>query len=153
MPIALALTRWLVFRVAASLVPICANAVFLWSRGRAATWFDVTGRGELLLLTVALSAAGIGELLSAEPRSAPRGPAALFFARVLKICRGTAGGAAFLLSMFGSMYFGNVSAAVLMSDKALQTANVVSTSKWIYGSSVVVSGVCVALATLGVRRT
>src|SRR5687768_2260413 len=58
------LAKWLFYEVAFALLPLG----FAWKermvRGEEADWFAILGRGELLLVSVAIVAAGIGELIS-----------------------------------------------------------------------------------------
>ena len=57
------LVRWLVFSVAIALLPLAFNGLKVLGRGETLTFVSLCSRGELLLISAAISAAAIGELV------------------------------------------------------------------------------------------
>lgn len=90
------LIRWLVFSVIVALLPLAFNALRLRTLDPAAIY----GRGELLLVTAALTAAAIGDLLGPEASQA-RVVGKLFIA-----------GGCVVDLVLASAWFGDISAAL-----------------------------------------
>lgn len=57
------LTRWFIFGVVVSLLPFALAFLNLWASKKPAKIEDLFSRGELLLVSTAIGAAAIGELL------------------------------------------------------------------------------------------
>ena len=60
--VGLTLTLWISFSVLVALLPIAFNGLSALTRSQSVGYADLIGRGELLLVTVAITAAATGEL-------------------------------------------------------------------------------------------
>lgn len=60
------LTRWFIFGVVVSLLPFALAYLNLWASKKPAKIEDLLSRGELLLVSTAIGAAAIGELLGVK---------------------------------------------------------------------------------------
>jgi len=60
------LVRWSLFSVTIALLPVVLNAFALMTRGQPMSYSAMVGNGELLLVSVAISAGAMGELIAAE---------------------------------------------------------------------------------------
>src|SRR5205814_8158636 len=60
----LKLAKWLFFEIAFALLPFFFAWKALMVRGEEFTWAKIVGQGELLLVAVAIVAAGMGDLLA-----------------------------------------------------------------------------------------
>ena len=133
MPIKLA--RWAIFSVVIALLPIFFSALSMMTRGETVGlvggFESSIDWGELLILAAAMCAAAVGELV-------PTGAAA----PLRKIL---AGGGAIVVIVLASLYFADVSAATL-ANQHVQTDVIRTTSLWLFGTAVVSSGSCIALA-------
>jgi hypothetical protein len=99
------LARWFVFSVLIALLPICFTYVYMLTDGKSPSLPDVLARGELLLISVALAADALGDLIASGPSNVG-----------FKIA---AGGGCLLTIVFASLYF------AVVSTKAAANVNVV----------------------------
>lgn len=120
-------TRWFIFSVVISLVPLFTSYVGLALDRRTAGLAAVIGRGELLLITTTLAAAAIGELI---PSGRERGTQKLL-----------AGGACTVIVLLSSLVFAAVQARP-HADPALTF--VLSMS--LFCGTLLASGSCLYLA-------
>ncbi len=90
------LTRWAIFSVAVSLIPLIFSFIYLTTVGPTPAFFDLISDGELLLISVALTGAAIGEVIDKKT------------ARIKS--RLASGGGCFLVASLSSSYFVVVSA-------------------------------------------
>lgn len=90
------LVLWAIFSVGIALVPLVFKGVSLITKEPIEGEGNVIIRGELLLITVALCAAAVGELLASGPSF-----------QLVKII---SGGASIIILLFSSLYFAQVSA-------------------------------------------
>src|SRR5712691_3769846 len=107
------LTRWFVFGVVIASLPVLFNVFHVAIRGGAATIDTLTGRGELLLVAAAISAAAVGDLVGSGPNLRP--------GKIL------AGGGAVMVLFAASAFFMDVTAAFLKNE-AIQSSLVCNTS-------------------------
>ena len=121
------LTRWLIFSVLISLVPLFTSYAGLLLDGRPASLHTLTGRGELLLITTTLAAAAIGELI---PSGRERGTQKLL-----------AGGSCIVIVLFSSLLFAAVQSRA-QSDASL----VFALSLSLFCGTLLASGSCLYLA-------
>lgn len=114
-----------------ALLPLVFHALQLCSRGKAASVAAVTYHGELLIVSVALGAAAIGELIGSSARfTSPKIFAAGFCLLTL------------LLSAF---HYADITACCIAAQplEASVVANISTTS---YVSTVICSACCIILA-------
>jgi hypothetical protein len=121
------LTRWLIFSVLISLVPLFTSYVGQLLDHRTASLDSVTGRGELLLITTTLAAAAIGELI---PSGRERGTQKLL-----------AGGSCIVIVLFSSLLF-----AAVQSRLHPGGALVFGLSLSLFCGTLLASGSCLYLA-------
>jgi hypothetical protein len=125
------LIRWGIFSVIIALLPVFFNLLTVGSRGGSLSLRQVASHGELLLISTAIAAASVGDLIASGSK--------LPMAKIL------AGGGCIVGLFLGSLWYADISAA--------QAANVVLNPAWINNGSAIVfaltlvsSGSCVALA-------
>jgi hypothetical protein len=121
------LTRWFIFSVLISLVPLITSYLGLLLDSRAATLQTVTGRGELLLITTTLAAAAIGELI---PSGRDRGTQKLL-----------AGGSCIVIVLLSSLLF-----AAVQSRAHPNGALTLVLSVSLFCGTILASGSCLYLA-------
>lgn len=121
------LARWFFFSVIVSLIPLLFAYIHVVNDGHTATLPSILVHGELLLISVALAADAVGDLIGA-PRNRP----------VLMIF---AGAGCIITIMFASLYFADV------SYKPQANADLVyRTSLAVFGLCLVASVSCKLLA-------
>jgi hypothetical protein len=125
------LTKWFLFGVVIALLPILFNYFQLRARATPATFDDITGRGELLLVAAGIAAAAVGDLLGTGP--------------ALKTLKVVAGAFSVIILMTASLFFADVAAGYIAGQKI--DAHVVgNTSLILLACAVAAGGGCVALA-------
>lgn len=126
------LIRWTIFSVAVALLPLVFHALQLTTRGKAVSVTAVTSHGELLLISVALAAAAIGDLLGNRNWT-------------LSIPKLVASGFCMLMLLLSSFYYADISAC-RMSGQLIEDGVIATVSVLSYAFTLVCSGCCVALA-------
>jgi hypothetical protein len=122
--------RWLLFSVLIALLPLGFNAISLFTRGISVDLVNLVSRGELLLISTAICAAAVGELV-------PTGPA-------LRISKIIVVGSTVIILIAASYYFADISAGYRLGEK--MDFNVIRDISLIAFISSVVSGaLCVIL--------
>lgn len=130
------LVSWAIFSVVVALIPIFFNALRLHSRPGGPGPHTILDRGELLILTAALCAAAVGELLISPQVDG-----------VVRVSKLVAGGAVILILLFSSLYYADVNAAHVAG--ARQNLKVVRTSSLVFFSvAFFACGSCVLLAQI-----
>lgn len=124
------LTRWLIFNVMIALVPLSAGFLGLQLGRHAPSLHVLTARGELLLVSSAIAAAALGELIPAgRARATP------------KLC---AGGSCILLVLLSSLFF-----AAIQAQHDADPQSVLSMSLWLFAGTLLAGFSCVYLAHEG----
>lgn len=67
--VATVLVRWMLFGLLISLTPLAASELIAWGRSDWIPYVELVGGGELLLLSVGLVAASVGELFGRDATS------------------------------------------------------------------------------------
>jgi ABC-type sugar transport system permease subunit len=121
------LTIWFVFSVIVTLAPFFLGFLQSVDRNQKFTFSSILGNGQLLLVSVAISAAALGELVLVE---------VLPLQRIMKTL---AIGSCTLVVIIASLWFGDVSAAV--QSKVPPDPRTISTGSvivyvWALGSSI-----------------
>ncbi|MEM6635548.1 MAG: hypothetical protein AAF667_06615 [Pseudomonadota bacterium] len=127
------LSRWLIFSVAISLVPLIFAAISLASRGSSVELIAVIGNGELLIISTSMCAAAVGELFGAGQK--------------YKYVQVILGGLAVLLLMLSALNFADI-AAVRAAGSNVVSEVLRSTSIVIFLASVVVSCGCIVVSEI-----
>jgi hypothetical protein len=110
------LALWFVFSVLLSLVPIIFHIVKGYTNHTPHALTAAIQRGELLLITAALCAAAVGELIVAQPITPPTSSTTItsttsqLTAKPSQIDKIVSGGTAIIFLMFCSLYFADISA-------------------------------------------
>ncbi len=127
------LTRWIFFSVLISICPLCAAYLISQTMGLKVELSSFISRGELQLISVALLATGIGELIGSK--------------EIATIAKIIVGGIAISLSFIMAMWFGAISSKLIIEG----ISAVHQTGTEIYAilsflSAIVVGGSCVVLS-------
>jgi len=121
------LTRWFIFSVLVTMVPLGFSFARRATEGQLATLNAVISHGELLLISVATCAVAIGELIASGSRRS-----------VLQVL--AAGGCVITL-ISASLYFAYVSSTTSPNAEV-----VTRTSVWIFAFGLLASAFCIMLA-------
>jgi hypothetical protein len=122
--------RWLVFGVVIALLPLGFKYVVGLTDGPPPSTTTLLAHGELLLVSVAVAAAAVGELIGRGRRRV-----------VFKLL---AGGGCVATILFSSLYF------AVVSERTVAHPEVVARmSMLLFGLTIVASGSCIALAEEG----
>lgn len=124
------LTRWLIFNVMIALVPLSAGFLGLQLARQELSLHTLTARGELLLISSAIAAAAVGELIPAGRARATR-----------KLC---AGGSCILLVLLSSLFF-----AAIQARQDADPQSILSLSLWMFAGTLLAGFSCVYLAHEG----
>jgi hypothetical protein len=127
------LTRWIIFNVMVALVPLFAGYLGLQLGREEPGLHTLTARGELLLISSAIAAAAVGELIPAGRSKA-----------TFKLC---AGGTCILLVLVSSLVFAAIQARPDADPQAI-----LSTSVGLCVGTLLASFSCVYLAHEGEPR-
>ena len=128
------LLKWLIFSVVIALLPIIFYSLQLLTRGLSPTLELVTSKGELLLISTAMAAGALGELITSQSDK--------------KIFKIIAGGGSVIILLICSLYYADVASCIL-TNQAIQ-AEVVSRISIIgYCFSFISSGSCIFIAEVG----
>jgi hypothetical protein len=115
--------KWLLFGVICGLLPIVFVAVDLFTNNQPLYFSSLIGKGELLLISSGIAAAGLGELLT----EAPKKSIGVMFT----------GAASILLVCICSYSFSSV-----VSTQTPNIDNITSGSAWMFAVSVFTTIVC-----------
>jgi hypothetical protein len=121
------MTRWFIFGVLSSLFPLCLGYVGLRLDGGTPTLISVLGQGELLLICTVITAAGVGELLTAD--------------RKYPVRKLIVGGACVIIGLFAASCFAMVKSRAHPDLGTIQTI-----SLWLFAGTLLAGGSCVSLA-------
>ena len=127
------LTRWFIFSVLVSLVPLAISWLGMRLDRKPATLQVITARGELLLISTTIAAAAVGEVIAGGQDRATQ--------KLL------AGGSCMLAVLLSSLFF-----AAIQARHDPDPASVLSTSICLFAYTLLASGSCVYLAHEGERR-
>jgi hypothetical protein len=123
------LVKWIVFSVVISLLPLAADWANRISQGRSGISEDVLAEvlahGELLLISAAIAADAVGDLIGSRPE--------------FKMLKYLAGGACLAIILFGSLWYADI-AANFRDGLALDHVMIAKWSTWILGLTVFTSG-------------
>lgn len=122
--------RWFVFSVVLALLPLAFRFAWQSTSSNTPTVANILSQGELLLVSAAIAAAAVGELV-ARGRQSP----------IMQIlaCGGCIGSV-----LFSSLYYAVVSTH--HSQTPIFESTVSSISFWMFGLTVVSSAGCISLA-------
>lgn len=127
------LTRWLIFNVMIALVPLSAGFLGLHLGRQVPSLHTLTARGELRLISSAIAAAAVGELIPAgRARATP------------KLC---AGGSCILLVLLSSLFF-----SAIQARQDADPQSILSMSLWLFAGTLLAGFSCVYLAHEGEPR-
>jgi hypothetical protein len=125
--------RWLIFSVIIALLPLAFNYLRIFIRGTIPSLILLLSHGELLLVSAAIAATAIGELVaSGEER---------------KIAKYVAGGGCVSILFLASALFAEISSAIY-SGASISSELVSSSSTLMFGFTVISSISCIVLAEL-----
>jgi len=122
------LLRWGTFTVGISVMPVVFNALAAYTRGQPVRYVDLVANGELLLVSVAISAAAVGEL------AVGIGPWAS--GKVLLMAM------SLFTSILAAWWFADVTAVARAHDPVDRHAIAVG-STWVFASALVVGACCI----------
>lgn len=112
------MTRWVVFGVLIAIIPFGFSWYMYWNAtGRLNNYYAVFGHGDLNLVSVAIAAQALGEMISAKPK--------------LEIERLCVGGVCLLLLACGCLLYGSA-AQTIASGQMLHDQRTASVSVTIY---------------------
>lgn len=126
------LIKWAIFSVAVALMPLAFHAIQLAWRGNPFSIGAIIGHGELLLVSVAIAAAAIGDLQGNKHST-------LGTVKLLST------GFCFIVLLMSSLFYADISACQL-ADQVLQESMIKNVSLLCYAVTLVCGGCCVALA-------
>jgi hypothetical protein len=127
------LTRWTIFSVLLALVPLLVSALIRATRRQAADLDTILSNGELLLITVGLAGAAVGELIGSG-RGVARPMRELISA-----------GMSVVILVVSALYFADVAAAKAAAQ-VVDSPLIASVSLGVYVAALISSGACIALA-------
>ncbi len=126
--------RWLIFNVALAVVPLVVSGLIRATRGQALSLYIMLANGELLLITVCMAGAAIGELLGIKERRYPK----------LELI---AGGTCVVILVVTAIYFADISSAHTSSQQ-IDFAVIKWTSLVLYTSGFIASLSCIVIAEI-----
>ncbi|MFF7789942.1 hypothetical protein [Streptomyces sp. NPDC007991] len=118
--------HWLFFGVIFAVMPILAGMLINGSRGKGLGFWDLIGRGELLIVTAGLAAAAAGQILT------KRTPRRKLIANVLAFGN-------IVIACLTSIVFANISSGLQDSDQIDQHAVGIQ-SLWFFGITFITAG-------------
>ena len=121
------LIRWLIFSVVVSLVPLLLAYASDQTRGGTPTLVSILSKGDLLLISTALAAAAIGDLLPA--------------AQAMPVRAMLAGGGCVVSVLFGSSYY-----AAIVTGSVARPDLVADYSVALFGMTLLSGASCVLMA-------
>lgn len=131
----LRLARWAIFSVIISLLPIVATFSYSWTTTNSSiTLTEALAKGELLLISVAISGTAVGELIGRE------GGGTFKLLKVVFI------GLAFIVVVFSCLWFGSI-ASLLAEHRSVDAHAVSVGSQIIFFSSVLSGAVCIGMSS------
>ena len=123
------LVKWILFSVIISLLPLVADGVNRISQGRSgigqSVLTEVLAHGELLLVSAAIAADAVGDLIGSGPE--------------FKMLKYLAGGACLAIILFGSLWYAGI-AANSHDGRLLNNGMIARWSASILGLTVLTSG-------------
>ena len=122
--------KWLMFQICFGLLPIGLNAVRILAEGDSFTWTKILSRGELLLISCALSAGAIGDIVAINTRH--------IGTRIVAV------GCCVVSLFLGAYSYAQLSGQI-SSGNGYNAPFVAVYSTWLYLFSVVASGGCIFL--------
>ena len=128
------LLRWMLFGVVFAVLPIVFNFLSAVTRGQSIALSSLTSHGELLLVSVGISAAATGELFGREA-----GPLRSFRLFVV--------GMSLIIVCVASLWFADIAGAI-RSNEPINEAAVSVGSTIVFFSSITTAGCCIALSEL-----
>ncbi len=127
------LILWSVYTVLISIAPLVVSFLIRLTRGESTALSDIIGNGELLLITVAILGAAIGELLAGNHRYPE-------FELI-------SGGICILTLLISSLYFADISGANAVESR-INTFIVEKISYWLFGSGLISGAISIILSEL-----
>jgi len=121
------LLRWFIFSVAVAMIPLALTYFVLEIERQNPTLEDVLSNGELLLISTAIAAAAIGEVIGTTPKRA-----------VLKIL---ATGVCTITAMLGSVFYTIIRTAAAPDPRPIMTVSLL-----VFGGTILASAGCMYLA-------
>lgn len=132
--VGLKLLRWTVYSVIISLIPIFSTFLYSWTTNSQVTLTGALSKGELLLISVAISGGAVGELIGREAEGA---------LRLLKV--GIIG-LTLIVVLVSCIWFGSI--ASILAEGGHVDAHAVSVgSKIVFFSSVLSGAVCIGMSS------
>jgi hypothetical protein len=121
------LLRWSLFSVIFAVLPVAFNALSAATRGEVAGYETLVGRGELLLVSVGISAAAAGELFGQDER-------------LLKSTRLFLVGMSFITVCIASLWFADI--ANLVRTNEYHNQHIVALGSTVVFFCAIVTGAC-----------
>lgn len=125
------LIKWLLFSAVISLVPICATYVILLSSNNSPSFISLICRGELQLISVALLANGIGEIVANDT--------------INKIIKLLLTGVSTILLLIISIWYGSIVSSLISSSINTTNDFLVLYTLIAFIASFVISGCCISI--------
>lgn len=128
------LLGWFIFTLIFSLLPIYLNWLSGVSRDQALTMVNLTSHGELLIISVAITAAALGEIITNDPKRLPE-------LKIISI------GTSMVILVISSWWYSDITTALRLGEEM----NLVITSRYslaIFLLAVLTSAINVALSEL-----
>lgn len=126
------LIRWFIFSVAVALLPLIFHALQLITRGKSASLSAVTSHGELLIVSVALAAAAIGNIIGNKNMT-------------LSIPKLLSAGFCMLMLLLSSFYYADISACRI-SGQPIEDNVIACVSLISYIFTFICSACCIVLS-------
>ena len=123
--------RWIIFSVGIALIPLVVSPVIAFARGTPLDLLLFSSHGELLIVSAAISAAAIGQLIGSG--------------RNLILAKVFCGGFCVVMAVLVSILFGDFSSTI-KSDGVIDPHRVTVISAIVFGFTIASSGSSVALA-------
>ncbi|MFJ6951606.1 hypothetical protein [Micromonospora aurantiaca (nom. illeg.)] len=128
------LARWFFFGVTIAVMPIFANALSALSRSTDTSYENLVGRGELLLVSAGIAAAGVGELFARQETK-------------LKTPRLMLVGAGLLLVCLSSYWFADIASAIQLKQ-SLDNNAIAAGSTVLFGCTLGTSGCSIIVSEI-----
>lgn len=121
------ITKWLLFGVMCSLLPILIQIIQLLTRGQEIELIKILGHGQLFLISTAIAATGIGELVSEKPKG--------------DIGKIISGFSSIVMILVSSIWFADVASASIAGE-TIDTEAIKNGSLWVFLVAVITTLFC-----------
>jgi hypothetical protein len=124
-----ALLLWFVFTVLITLLPLAGSGLYELGQGHPISLMTLAGHGELLIVSVAILGAALGEILKGD-----KGSQGLLRKSLISL--------AIIVILAGVWWFAEIS-VLLQSKQSVDVSFITTWSAWILVAAVIVGGCCI----------